>query len=88
MRFVRYAILTSLFKFSSSGNTSHSSVTRSLGKSHTGYAVGPKVAFVNERKPIRDAPKSSTARPRNPHKGSWMLLHIALFVLVLFRIYL
>lgn len=50
--------------------------------------MGPKVAFVNERKPIRDAPKSSTARPRNPHKGSWMLILIALFVLVLFRIYL
>lgn len=50
--------------------------------------MGPKVAFVNERKPIRDAPKSSTARPRNPHKGSWMLILIALFVLVFFRIYL
>ncbi|KAL1494665.1 hypothetical protein ABEB36_010231 [Hypothenemus hampei] len=56
-------------KFSSSGNTSHSSVTRSTGKGHVHPSFGSsKIAFVNERKQARDMGKSSSARPRNAHK--------------------
>ncbi|CAG9768521.1 unnamed protein product [Ceutorhynchus assimilis] len=59
--------------FSSSGNTSHSSVSRSLGKAnHAGPSLGPignsKIAYVNERRPAREPAKPSTARPRNAHK--------------------
>ncbi|XP_066140994.1 coiled-coil domain-containing protein 28A isoform X2 [Euwallacea fornicatus] len=55
-------------KFSSSGNTSHSSVTRSAGRGQVGSTGGSKIAFINERKPFREPLKASTARPRNPHK--------------------
>ncbi|XP_030757512.1 coiled-coil domain-containing protein 28A isoform X1 [Sitophilus oryzae] len=51
--------------FSSSGNTSHSSVTKSLGKGNIG---GSKISFINERKLAREPAKSSTVRPRNAHK--------------------
>ncbi|XP_066140995.1 uncharacterized protein [Euwallacea fornicatus] len=54
--------------FSSSGNTSHSSVTRSAGRGQVGSTGGSKIAFINERKPFREPLKASTARPRNPHK--------------------
>ncbi|XP_050306823.1 coiled-coil domain-containing protein 28A isoform X2 [Anthonomus grandis grandis] len=56
-------------KFSSSGNTSHSSVTRSLGKGYIAPSIGgSKIAYINERKPAREPVKPSTARPRNTHK--------------------
>ncbi|XP_050306824.1 coiled-coil domain-containing protein 28A isoform X3 [Anthonomus grandis grandis] len=55
--------------FSSSGNTSHSSVTRSLGKGYIAPSIGgSKIAYINERKPAREPVKPSTARPRNTHK--------------------
>jgi len=63
-------------RVSSSGNTSHSSVTRSFSKGHTG-GIHPsgstsKISFVNEKRSMRDLHKttatSSTLRPRNTHK--------------------
>ncbi|KAF7267170.1 hypothetical protein GWI33_019576 [Rhynchophorus ferrugineus] len=55
--------------FSSSGNTSRSSVTKSLGKGNIGPTIGgSKISFINERKPTREPVKPSTARPRNAHK--------------------
>ncbi|XP_076269267.1 uncharacterized protein LOC143201939 isoform X2 [Rhynchophorus ferrugineus] len=55
--------------FSSSGNTSRSSVTKSLGKGNIGPTIGgSKISFINERNPTREPVKPSTARPRNAHK--------------------
>uniref|UniRef100_A0AAR5P2I3 Coiled-coil domain-containing protein 28B n=1 Tax=Dendroctonus ponderosae TaxID=77166 RepID=A0AAR5P2I3_DENPD len=56
--------------FSSSGNTSHSSITRSHGKGgHTAPAFGSsKIAFINEKKSSREPVKPTAGRPRNPHK--------------------
>lgn len=55
---------------SSSGNTSHSSVTKLGIRYNLGVnAANSKVSFVNEKRINRDISKTTTARPRNVHKG-------------------
>ncbi|KAF5287733.1 hypothetical protein FQA39_LY15753 [Lamprigera yunnana] len=55
-------------KISSSGATSHSSVSRkgNIGASSTNSES--KLFYVNEKKSSKDYTKSSTVRPRNVHK--------------------
>ncbi|KYB27540.1 Coiled-coil domain-containing protein 28A-like Protein [Tribolium castaneum] len=55
-------------KMSSSGNTSHSSVTKLGARYNFGVAPNSKVSFVNEKRINRDISKTTTARPRNVHK--------------------
>ncbi|EFA03758.1 coiled-coil domain-containing protein 28A isoform X2 [Tribolium castaneum] len=57
-------------KMSSSGNTSHSSVTKLGARYNFGVAPNSKVSFVNEKRINRDISKTTTARPRNVHKDS------------------
>jgi len=56
-------------KVSSSGATSHSSVSR---RGQTGASTNSesKLFYINEKKPSKDFTKTSTVRPRNPHKDS------------------
>ncbi|CAH0558291.1 unnamed protein product [Brassicogethes aeneus] len=50
---------------SSSGNTSHSSVTRTHSKGNN--FGGSKIQYVNEKKIVKEVQKNVTARPRNVH---------------------
>ncbi|KAK9712387.1 Coiled-coil domain-containing protein 28 [Popillia japonica] len=52
---------------SSSGNTSHSSVSR--GNTGTGLTNSAKLFHVNEKRVQKDYNKTTTARPRNVHKA-------------------
>ncbi|RZC34368.1 coiled-coil domain-containing protein 28A [Asbolus verrucosus] len=58
-------------KMSSSGNTSHSSVSKLGNRYNPGVnPTNSRVSFVNEKRINRDTSKTITARPRNAHKDN------------------
>ncbi|KAK5645752.1 hypothetical protein RI129_004216 [Pyrocoelia pectoralis] len=55
-------------KISSSGATSHSSVSRKVGANSTNS--DSKLLYINEKKSNKEYTKASSVRPRHPHKDS------------------
>ncbi|KAB0798633.1 hypothetical protein PPYR_09626 [Photinus pyralis] len=55
-------------KISSSGATTHSSVSCKVGASSTNS--DSKLLYINEKKSNKDYTKASSVRPRHPHKDS------------------
>lgn len=55
-------------KISSSGATTHSSVSCKVGASSTNS--DSKLVYINEKKSNKDYTKASSVRPRHPHKDS------------------
>ncbi|GLV45713.1 uncharacterized protein CBL_02733 [Carabus blaptoides fortunei] len=68
-------------KISSSGDTSQSSISRSVGRGFLGLGStthgsgSARVTYINEKRLGRDHSKPTTARPRNVHKAERKVQH-------------